>query len=143
MTVEEGDVVDFTFGTVNGELIGSGHLRGRVTVLLFMTTFDLVSQAQAKRLQDLSHEHKPRLNALGVMLEPPRNVDLARTFAASLGLDYPIAMADGETLAGRGPWGSIRGVPTWVVLDRNGRVNSGHFGALSPSELEASVKAAE
>ncbi|HSC89185.1 MAG TPA: TlpA disulfide reductase family protein [Polyangiaceae bacterium] len=138
-----GEPIDITWGAIDGSMVGGAQLRGRVTVLLFFTTFDMVSQAQAKRLQDVWRLHAPRVNAIGVVLEPPRNVDLARTFASTLGIDYPIVMADSETLAGRGPFAKVRGVPTWVVLDRRGSIRDAHFGAFHPDDLEAFVSSAE
>lgn len=139
----EGDVAEYSFGGVDGQLIGSRAMRDRVTVLLFVTTFDLGSQVQAKRLEGLYRGHAPRLNALAVALEPPRNVDLARSYREVLELSYPIAMADPATLSGEGPFGDVRTVPTWVILDRRGVVREVVQGPLSPQELEALVEKAE
>lgn len=139
----KGDVAEYSFGGVDGQLIGSSAMRGRVTVLLFVTTFDLGSQVQAKRLEGLYRGHAPRLNALAVALEAPRYVDLARSYREILELSYPIAMADPATLSGEGPFGVIRTVPTWVILDRRGVVREVVQGPLSPQELEALVQEAE
>ena len=135
--------VDYSFGTVDGELIGSNVLRGRVTVLLFITTFDLASQAQAKRLEDLHRQHAPRINAVGVVLEAARYVDLARAFRDITKIHYPLAMASESTLAGVGPFGGVNTVPTWVVPDRRSAVHSVFRGPLEPEELEKLVVAAE
>ena len=133
----------YSFGSVDGTIVDSEQQRGRVTVLFFFTTFDLVSQAQAKRLEDLARQHVPRLNALGVALEPPRNADLVRTFGATVGLHFPLALADADTMAGQGPFGSVRAVPTWLLLDKKGRVRSSFVGAMNPAQLDEWVAQAE
>lgn len=135
-----GEKVEYSFAGADGELIGSSTLQGRVTVLLFVTTFDLGSQVQAKRLEDLYRTHAPRINAVAVVLEAPRYVDLARSFKQVLELNYPIAMADQATLVGRGPFGTIDTVPTWVVLDRRGVLRKTLQGPLSPGALETLVE---
>ena len=132
--------LDFSFATPRGELVTSESLRGRVTVLLFVTTFDVGSQAQAKRLEDLFRTHAPRLNALGVVLEAPRYAELAGAYASTVGLNYPIVMADQLTLSGEGQFGRVDSVPTWVFLDRKGRLKVVFRGPLLPRELEEIVQ---
>lgn len=140
---ETGEVAEYSFGTIDGKLVTAEFLRGRVTVLLFITTFDLASQAQAKRLEDLSRQHNPRINALAVALEPPQNVELVRTFAQTVEIHYPVAMADSITLGGTGPWSAVRAVPTWVLLDKKGVIVSAFEGSMNPTELETWVGRAE
>ena len=77
-------------------MVSSEELRGRATVLLFVTTFDLASQAEAKHLEDLYRTHKPRINAVAVVMEAPKYAPLARSFAEVLGLSYPVALADDD-----------------------------------------------
>jgi hypothetical protein len=138
-----GEALEFAFGTVQGDVVTSETIRGRVTVLLFMTTFDLASQAQAKQLEDLLHLHAPRFNAIGVVMEPPKNAELVRSFGEVLGLSYPIALADEATLAGEGPFGGITSVPSWVILDRDGRTAFVRAGGMPPRDLEQRVREAE
>src|SRR5690606_35375870 len=112
------DVLEFAFPSVDGTPIASSALLGRVSVLLFVTTFDVASQAQARRLEDLYRTHAPRLNALGVVVEAPRYADLARTFRDSLGLSYPLAMADRTVLESHSVFRQVQAVPAWIFLDR-------------------------
>lgn len=135
--------VHFSFAGVDGKAIESRDLRGRVTVLLFVTTFDIPSQAQAKRLEDLYRTHSPRLNAVAVVIEAPRYVDLARSYRQVLGLNYAIAMADKSSLAEHPQFRFVHAVPSWIFLDREGRINSSASGALSPGELEEMARQAE
>lgn len=137
-----GEALHFSFGTLEGEILSSESLRGRTTVLLFVTTFDLNSQAQTKRLEDLFRLHKPRINAVAVVLEAPRYVEVARIFRDTVGVNYPVVMADADTLAGQGPWGQVRTVPTWAILRADGSLASVASGSLLPEELENWVRSA-
>ncbi|HEU5076670.1 MAG TPA: TlpA family protein disulfide reductase [Polyangiaceae bacterium] len=139
----EGAPVVFSFGTTEGELFGSATTRGRSTGVLFVTTFDLASQAQARFLNEIYKAHEPRPHVAAVVLEPPNHRVLAEAFRTSLGLDYPVALANPSTLAGGGPFGDILGVPTLVVLDRDGRVAFRSTGAVPKDTMDAAFTAAD
>jgi hypothetical protein len=108
------------FETTEHDTFDSRSTRGRATVLLFVTTYDLASQVEAQRLDRIIRRQRPRANAAAVVLEARQYAVLAETFRASLGLSYPICLADDRTRAGRGPFGRLTRVPTVVVLDRSG-----------------------
>ena len=135
--------IEFAFGTTEGDLFDSASTRGRSTAILFVTTFDLASQAQARYLNEVVREHTPRANAGAVVLEPPKHRVLAEAFRTSLGLVYPVALANPSTLSGEGPFGAILGVPTLVVLDRDGRPVFRNTGAVSKELLDAALGAAD
>ena len=139
----QGDPVDFSFGTTEGELFTSVATRGRSTAVLFVTTFDLASQAQARFLNEVLREHKPTPNVVAVVLEPPKHRILAEAFRTSLNLRYPVALANPDTLSGTGPFGDIAGVPTLVVLDAAGRVAFRSIGAVPKKTMDAALKAAD
>ncbi|HEX2870754.1 MAG TPA: hypothetical protein VHP33_05845 [Polyangiaceae bacterium] len=126
-----GEPVQFTFGTLTGDEVSSDTTRGRTTALLFVTTYDLASQAQTQLLREVLSSHKPVANAAIVMMEPPRAAELARVWAESLGLTWPIAMATPSLMAGDSQLGRINGVPTLIVLDRRGRIIAKNEGALN------------
>lgn len=138
-----GEVVEYSFGGIDGEVINSWENQGRVTVLLFVTTFDIASQAQARRLEDLVRTHVPRLNAVAVVLEAPRYVSLARTFRDVLDLHYPVAMVDQHAISEHPILANVKAVPTWLILDQKGRLSAVRSGAYAPEELEQAAKDAE
>lgn len=135
--------LEFSLPGLDGRLVESQELRGRVTVLLFLTTFDIASQAQARRLEDLYRSHVPRLNALGVVVEAPRYAALASEYRESLGLSYPLVMGERAVLDAHEDLQNVLSVPAWIVLNREGRVVSSAAGALSFDALEALVSEAE
>lgn len=140
---ELGEPVQFSLGTVQGEVLSSDTTRGRSTALLFVTTYDLPSQAEAQMLQDVAHRHKPRINAAIVMMEPPRAAPLAQVWAHSIGIDLPIAMASPTLVAGESELGRIVGVPTLLVLDRRGRVVARLEGAQGREAIDAALTQAD
>jgi hypothetical protein len=126
-----GQPVQFTFGTLSGGEVSSDTTRGRTTALLFVTTYDLPSQAEAQLLREVLATHKPVANAAIVMMEPPRSAALAQVWADAIGLKWPIAMASPTLMSGDSELGRINGVPTLIVLDRRGRVVARSEGALN------------
>ena len=134
--VDLGDPVQFAFGTIDGGELSSDTTRGRTTLLLLVTTYDLPSQAEALLLREVLAAHKPRANAGIVMMEPPHSAALAQVWRDSLGLDLPVAMASPSLLSGDSALGRVNGVPTLLVLDRRGRLVVRREGALNRAQIE-------
>ena len=132
-----GQVQRFAFGTTEGEEINAENTRGRVTVLLFVTTFDLASQVAAKRLDQVLHAHRPRINAGAVVMEAAKYAPLADVFRSSLELSYPVAIADLLTVQQSSTLGEITSVPTALVLDAQGREIVRKTGNFTVPELES------
>jgi hypothetical protein len=139
----EGRVQQFDFGTTDGEELSSATTRGRVTVLVFVTTFDLASQVVAKRLNQVARTHRPRINAGAVVLEAPNYAPLASVFRSTLELSYPVALADLPALEQNSGLGEVRSVPTVLVLNGEGREIVRKLGACTVSDLERWVERAE
>src|SRR5687767_9139090 len=96
--------VDLEVTLIDGKRLATRDLLNRVTLVVFLATYDTASQAEARIAAAVVLRHKPRINGLGIVLEPAANLPLVQTFAGALELPYPLAMADAETLAGRGPF---------------------------------------
>ena len=138
----ESEAISFAFGTTEGGEFSSRGTRGRATLVLFVTTYDLPSQLEARRVDEIIRRFRPRVNAGAVVLEAPKYAVFADAFRSTLGLSYPVALADDETLQRRGPFGLVDRVPTLVVLDRNGREVFRKAGVVSPREIEAALSKA-
>ena len=138
-----GRAIAFVYGTTQGDELSSASTRGRATAIVFVTTYDLASQIQAKHLNQILKTHTPRMNAGAVVLETAEYALLADAFRSSLGLAYPVAMADATTLDGHGPFGSVSRIPTTVVLDRAGREVWRKAGITEPREIEQALATAE
>lgn len=134
--------ITFAFGTPDGHIFGSETTRGRVTAVLFVTTFDLSSQVMARRLDDVIRRFRPRANAGAVVLEAPDHGTLAEVFRDTLGLSYPVGLALSPGVQESGPFGRIDRVPSLFVLDRDGRLVSESAGVLTAGEIEDALRAA-
>jgi len=140
---DDNQPLQFMFGTLDGGELSSDTTRGRTTALLFVTTYDMPSQAEAQLLRDVISAHKPLANAAIVMMEPPHSAPLAQVWADSIGLKLPVAMATPSLLAGESQLGRVAGVPTLIVLDRKGRLVSRNEGALTREQISECLKLAD
>jgi hypothetical protein len=140
LAAPEGVPVDFAYETTDGGVLAAASLRGRVTVLAFVATYDLVSQAQVKVLGLVRRDHVPRVNVAVLVVGPPENKPLAIAFGQSLSVPFPVAIAGSSVLEGRGPFGAVREVPTIVILDRDGRIVFRHTGPMEKKPLHAELE---
>ena len=138
-----GDPVRFSYETLQGKPLTSESLRGRITVIAFLTTYDFPSQAEARFLSSITRRHTPRINVVGLILEAPENRPLAQAFTDALTLPYPVALADEATIAGEGAFAGLHHVPSIVILDRAGREAYRHVGLLEEAPLDAAIRAVE
>jgi hypothetical protein len=137
--VDSSAPLDFSFPGGDDLVVSSATTRGRVTVLAFVTTFDMVSQLVLRRLGEVIVGFTPRANAAAVVLEAPRYAELLPAYRDSLQLPYPVVMADFATQQGQGPFATIQRVPTLIVLDRAGREVARRQGSLTAAEIEAEI----
>jgi hypothetical protein len=136
-----GSPLRFRYELAEGKgLLAAEQLRGRPTVIVFLTTYDLASQAQARFLSGISRRRGTSLHAAAIVLEPPENRPLAVAFRDALRLDYPVAMADAALIAGEGPFGDVHAVPSTVVLDPEGRLVWRRVGLAKEDEIENALK---
>lgn len=138
-----GPVLRYAFEGVDGRPISTEAFANRISVIGFFTTYDVHSQVEARFLASLAKRHSPRLNVAVIMLEAPENKPLIEAFATSMGLPYPVALADAATIAGEGPFAGLHHVPSVVILDRQGREAFRRVGFLDEAGLEAVVKIVE
>jgi hypothetical protein len=141
--LEYGRPVEFAFGVLDGSVVSHESTRGRVTALLFVTTFDLPSQAAARSLADVQRRHVPRFNAAAIAIESAENATLVGVFRDALALPYPVGIADQVELRASPAFGDIDRVPTLILLDRNGRSRRRHYGLFDPNTLETWLRGAE
>ena len=135
-----GAPVEFGYATATGGVLTSTELRGRFTVIALVATYDLASQAQIKVLGRVAKNHAPRVNVAAIAMEPAENAPLVAAFAQGLGVPFPVAIADGRTLAGHGPFEGLHHVPSVVILDRDGREVFRHVGAMDEKPIHEELE---
>ena len=114
--------VDFAFDAVGDPPVTADTTRGRPTVISFITTSSLPSQAQADYLVAMARHDGDRVAYALVGLESEGNRELVELYKKALSIPFPVAVADPQTLAGTGAFGDVSAVPVTVLLDRSGRV---------------------
>ena len=115
-------------------------LKGRPAILIFITTYDLASQAQARFLSTF-HRHRHDVGAAAIMLEFEDNRPLVVMFRDSLGLRYPVVLGDADAIAGKGPFGDVS-VPTTILLNAAGRIVWRRPGIVTDAEMEDALRQA-
>ncbi|MSP24303.1 MAG: TlpA family protein disulfide reductase [Myxococcales bacterium] len=133
----------FAFDDVAGGTVTSAELRGRLTLVLFLATYDPASQAQARLLSNLLRRHRPRINVLGVVLEPGAHRPMIEAFAAALELGYRLALADPEQLADGSAFAGLHHVPSLVLLDLDGCERWRNIGLADAATVERALGRAE
>lgn len=127
----------FQYALIDGRnWLGSDALQGRPTVLGFLTTYDLASQAQARFLNGIMRRLGSRIQVAAVMLERVDNRPLIIAFRDGLDLGYPVAMGDPSLISGAGPFGDVHVVPATVVLDAQARLVWKKLGLAREEEIE-------
>jgi hypothetical protein len=114
--------VDFSFDAVGEPPVTAEATRGLPTVISFVTTSSLSSQAQADFLVAMAKHDGDRVHYALVILEPQENREFAELYKKALSIPFPVALADAQTLVGSGAFGDVSSVPVTVLLDRTGRV---------------------
>jgi hypothetical protein len=140
---EQPPPVEFSYFAPDGTRFDSASTRGRVTAILLLTTYDMNSQLVARRLNDVLHSFKPRFNAGAVALEPAKYAVFLEPFKESLGLHYPVVLADQATLQGEGALADGIEVPTLVVLDVEGRPLWRLSGPATEQQIRNALRAAQ
>jgi len=129
----------FAYTALDGTVVSSATLRGRMTVVAFVTSYDAASQAQARFLKKVARSHVPRLNVLLLVLEPRGHEPIVRAFADALQLSFPVALADEATIRGEGEFTGMQHVPAVVLLDRKGREVWRHLGLIRSNRLSREI----
>ncbi|HVA33530.1 MAG TPA: TlpA disulfide reductase family protein [Candidatus Baltobacteraceae bacterium] len=109
--------------------------RGRVVVMNLWASWCPPCRAEMPDLQRLADAYRgTQLVIVGVNEgESPQR---AREFAAALGIDFPIWIDESQRY---GRVYAALGLPTTIVVGRDGRVVRGYDGALSYDQMRAAV----
>ena len=130
----------FAYPLIDGNgALRAEALRGEPTIVTFIATYDLASQAQARFVSSVFGRHLGRVHATAVVLEPAENRPLVLAFRDALKLPFPVAFGDQTLIGGEGPFGDVHAVPTTVLLDGEGRLIWKHVGLAKEDELEKAL----
>ena len=120
--VPVGPEVDFAFDSIDERPVSAAATRGKPTVIAFVTTSSLGSQAQVDFLVAMAKHDAAQVNYAVVALEATADRELVELYKKALAIPFPVAMSDVATRAGAGPFGDVSTVPVTVLLDPAGRI---------------------
>jgi hypothetical protein len=134
-------VVAYSFDPLEDERpVSSESMRGKPTVIAFVTTGDIVGQAQVSYLVHMAKNDADRVNYAVVALHPRKEIVLVEAYRKTLGVEFPVGLGDASATNATGPFGEIRAVPTVVILDRVGRMVWKHTGLAKNEELRGHMR---
>jgi len=108
--------------------------RGRIVVMNLWASWCPPCREEMPDLQRLAQAYPARVVVVGV--NQGESAERARAFAHSLGIRFPIWIDDRQQY-GR-VYGAL-GLPTTVIVDRNGVVVRGFDGPLSYGQMRAAI----
>jgi thiol-disulfide isomerase/thioredoxin len=125
-----GTIPPFLVDDLNGHIVSTAALRGKVVIVNFWATWCPPCQEEIPEMMELQKEFEGKLQIIGVSMDdgPPSGV---KSFADKIGINYPIVMGS-DALSDE--YGGIPALPTSFVVDPQGRVVQKHVG-LYPKEV--------
>ncbi len=132
--------VTYVFDPLDERLVSSAAHRGKPTVLAFVTTGDIVGQAQIDYLVAMAKNDGAKVNYALIALHPRKEIVLVEAYISALKVEFPVALGDASAMGPGGPFGEISAVPTVVVLDGEGRIVWKHMGLAKAEELRGHMR---
>lgn len=108
----------FVLTTIEGRSIDSNSLRGKVVLVNFWATWCGPCKEEMPALERLQESFGGKDFAL-LAVTTDQQLEGIRTFVRTLGLEFPILLDDTKDVSAAF---GVRGLPTTVLIDRQGRL---------------------
>jgi len=130
---------DFTLKTLDGQEISLYQLKGRVVLLDFWATWCGPCRESIPHLIQLYKTYRENgFEVIGLSLDKG-DADAVRSFAKSMDIPYPIAIASEEVVRNY----RVTAIPTTFLIDREGKIQEKTTGFNSAIAQQTTAKAAE
>ena len=130
--------VELELTDVSGRPFGVQDLRGKPVLLFMFATYDSASQVALLTLERFARANTD-IAVIGIAAQPQAE-QLLPLHRDTLNIRIPLAYDKDEHLInGRSALGRIDAIPSYVLLDANGRVRARQTGALDEPHLEQLV----
>ena len=126
---------DFTVTDFSGNMINLSDLRGKVVLLDFWATWCGPCRMEIPSFVQFEDRYRDQgFSALGIVThDSPRNVP---GFYRQFRMNYPVAMGSEELEEMYG----VYGLPTTVLIGRDGRIYNKLTGAVEPAYIEREIQ---
>lgn len=135
--------LSYNFDSLDDRPVSSAAFRGKPTLLVFVTTGDIMGQAQVDYLVAMAKNDGAHVNYALIAVHPRKEIVLVESYASALSVKFPVALCEPAALGEDGPFGEIPAVPTLVVLDRAGRLTWKHTGLAKPEAIRDPLSRAQ
>ncbi|HEV2246273.1 MAG TPA: TlpA disulfide reductase family protein [Terriglobia bacterium] len=127
--------LDFTVTDFSGNQVSLSGLRGKVVLLDFWATWCGPCRMEIPSFVQFADRYRDQgLSALGIVThDSPRNVP---GFYRQFRMNYPVAMGSEQL---EGLYG-VYGLPTTLLIGRDGRIYNKLVGAVQPAYLEREIQ---
>ena len=130
---------DFALKDIAGNEVRLSDYRGKVVALNFWATWCGPCKLETPWLVELREQyHKQGFEIIGVSVDSlgeyyPADIS---AFTKKYKVSYPVVMATKEMVSAFGP---VTGLPTTLVIDRQGKIRHRHRGLISFDDLKEKV----
>lgn len=121
---------DFALTTLTGDSVRLSELKGRVVAVNFWATWCGPCRLEMPLLQTYADRYPEDLTVLAVNDAEP--IEKVQPYVDDLGLRFPILLDEKELVT---RLYRVRGFPTTIFIDRDGKIRYQHLGLLMEDQL--------
>lgn len=131
---------DFTLKTIEGRQITLSSLKGKVILLDFWATWCSPCKESIPHLIQLYKSYQDKgFELIGMSTDKAGEIEAVRRFAHSMDIPYPIIMTPEEVARNY----KVTGLPTTVLIDRDGKIRERIVGFNSSIAQKISARVSE